>query len=339
MLTRYEEIVKKERDEYDRFPARASLAFQEDFLERPIINEYIEILWWAIQKLWSGLKRKQRQFRIIPTHDVDQPFAFLFLSPYQIMKTLAGDILKRHSISTFIRKAKNIYKVKVKKNILSDENYTFNLIMDISEKCNIVSTFYMMLTQGLSNKDGNYSIRDSHIINLMKSIHARGHKIGLHPSFVSYLNGEEIKQEVQQLRFIGEKIGIDLSQFGARQHYLRWQGPDTWQHYEDAGLIYDTTLSYADHIGFRCGTCYEYTVFNLNTRKHLTLTEQPLIVMDCTALDTRYMNLHFREALDKITRLKETCKKYNGNFVILWHNDRFVNKIELDLYSNLTLVE
>ena len=50
MLTRYEEVVKDDKDEYDRFPAKASLAYQEGFLERPIINEYLEILWQWLKR-------------------------------------------------------------------------------------------------------------------------------------------------------------------------------------------------------------------------------------------------------------------------------------------------
>ncbi|NLV20968.1 MAG: hypothetical protein GXY49_03145, partial [Syntrophomonadaceae bacterium] len=37
MLTRYEELVKPDRDQHDRFSATASLAYQEGFLDRPII--------------------------------------------------------------------------------------------------------------------------------------------------------------------------------------------------------------------------------------------------------------------------------------------------------------
>ncbi len=51
MLTRYEEYIEPERDLHDRFPASASLAYQEGFLDRPIINEYIEILWWCLNRL------------------------------------------------------------------------------------------------------------------------------------------------------------------------------------------------------------------------------------------------------------------------------------------------
>ena len=38
MLTRYEEIVKLDRDTFDRFPAWASLAYQEGFLDVPSLT-------------------------------------------------------------------------------------------------------------------------------------------------------------------------------------------------------------------------------------------------------------------------------------------------------------
>ena len=38
MLARLEELVKPDRDHYERFPAAASLAYREGFLDRPIVN-------------------------------------------------------------------------------------------------------------------------------------------------------------------------------------------------------------------------------------------------------------------------------------------------------------
>jgi hypothetical protein len=335
MLTRYEEVVKTERDQHDRFPASASLAFQEGFLERPIINEYIEILWWALKRLRPGLHRKQRNFRIIPTHDVDSPFGMLFLSPYALVRTLAGDILKRKSIKTFTRRGANAYKVKVAGDTLADENYTFDLIMDINEKHNLTSCFYMMEAQSLSDMDGNYPLDHPYIYNLIKSIHNRGHEIGLHPSYISYKNEEGIKRAAINLVSACYNIGIKQTQFGGRQHYLRWQCPDTWQHYEEAGLVYDTSLSYADHIGFRCGICYEYPVFNIKTKQVLKLKERPLIVMECSALAEQYMNLSYFEAMNRIRKLKDICKNYSGDFVVLWHNDRFIDRRDIELYRQV----
>src|SRR5262249_52731948 len=49
MLSRMEEAIKCDRDVHGRFPSTASLAYQEMFLHRPIVNEYLEILWAAMR--------------------------------------------------------------------------------------------------------------------------------------------------------------------------------------------------------------------------------------------------------------------------------------------------
>ena len=57
MLSRYEEYVDSSRDVHDRFPAKASLAYKEGFLDQPIINEYIELLFACMLCLWPNIKR------------------------------------------------------------------------------------------------------------------------------------------------------------------------------------------------------------------------------------------------------------------------------------------
>jgi hypothetical protein len=54
MLARYKEVARSDRDEHDRFPAAASLTHQEGFFERPIVNEYLEILWSCVKRLLPG---------------------------------------------------------------------------------------------------------------------------------------------------------------------------------------------------------------------------------------------------------------------------------------------
>lgn len=334
MLTRYEEVVNKNRDCYDRFSAYDSVAYKENFLERPIINEYLEILWYAIQKIAPEVKRKKRMFQIIPTHDVDRPFEFLDLSVYQVVYSLLGDLLKRRNIQLFFDRLSVFIKFKMG-DYKADYNYTFNKIMDISEANGLKSTFFFMTANNISAFDGNYSIVHPYIANLMKDICKRGHKIGLHPSFESFKNYSVMENNKKLLDF-GIKNNLNREfKFGARQHYLRWSCPETWQYYEDVGLTFDTTLSYADHIGFRCGICYEYPVFNLLTGKQLKLIEYPLIVMEGSGLDWNYMNLNCTDMLNRCIELKSKCMKFYGNFVILWHNTRFKNIYEKNIYKKI----
>ncbi len=61
MLSRFEEVVLPDRDKHDRFPATASLAWNGGFLYRPIVDEYVEVLWAMMKRLWPDAKAASRQ--------------------------------------------------------------------------------------------------------------------------------------------------------------------------------------------------------------------------------------------------------------------------------------
>ena len=112
--------------------------------------------------------------------------------------------------------------------------------------------------------------------------------------------------------------GITQATWGGRQHFLRWAAP-LWPAYEHAGLAYDTSLSFADKPGFRAGICCEYPVFDLAEHKALRLRERPLVAMETTLL--QYLSLDDDAALERLAALKETCRRFGGDFTLLWHND------------------
>jgi len=331
MLTRYEEIVKSERDQYGRFPDSASLAYREGFFERPIINEYIEIFWAYLKRLWPSLERKNREFRLCITHDVDRPFAYYFLSPVELIRFLLGDFFVTHNLSLLLRNILKCQRVKMGR-LDVDPFFTFKRIMDISEVNGLRSAFYFISSKGNYKYGGNYDIGHPKIRQLLHEINNRGHEIGFHANFCSYKSYERVKSELNIINKILAEEKIKQEVKGGRQHYLQWQAPITWQNWEVAGLEYDTSVGFSDHAGFRCGVCYEYPVFNLKTRQTLKLIERPLIVMDW------YLESEcgFENSLEKILVLKNRCRKFRGDFVLLWHNNRFVNNdIFINFYNNI----
>jgi len=60
----------------------------------------------------------------------------------------------------------------------------------------------------------------------------------------------------------------------------------------------DSTLTYPEKEGFRCGTCYKYSVFNILTRKKLKLKEMPLEVMEGSLVN--YQNFPPEKVKEKI---------------------------------------
>jgi hypothetical protein len=289
-----------------------------------------------MKKLWPGLERKPRQFQMNVSHDVDVPYQYAFTGLPLLARNLASDLLKRrnpHKVLTGIRTWSQVKQG----NLSSDPFNTFDFLMDLSEQHDLTSAFYFITDHTNTQKDGNYSIHYPFMRQLLQHIYQRGHEIGLHPSFNTYLDANQTRKEFEFLRRVCAEVGAEQSIWGGRQHFLRWQNPTTWQNWESAGLTYDSTLTFADVAGFRCGTCYEFPVFNLITHQTLNLVERPLTVMECTVLDSRYMGLgqNLEMAFDYIKFLKDSCHRFEGQFTMLWHNNRLISKSEYELYQQI----
>jgi len=309
MLTRWEEYVNKKRDNHNRFPAKESLAYKNNFLDRPIVNEYVEMLWNMLIFLKIEQKRKMKKFTILLTHDIDHIRAWDSLNKF--LYRLFSDIIKYKSLVNIYKNV--IYYLQVKLHLKKDPYDTFEYLMSLSEKINVKSYFFFM-GGGVTENDSNYIKQKKITKNIINSIEKRDHYIGIHPSYATYNNSLELKKEIIKL----EELSTNKIKFG-RQHYLRFEIPTTWQIWEDHFMEFDSTLCYGDIDGFRCGVCYEYSTYNISIRKKLKLKEKPLIVMDANSVEIvtpKTMKKNVILLIDKV-------KKYQGEFVMLWHNSSF----------------
>ena len=199
-------------------------------------------------------------------------------------------------------------------------------------------SFHFIAGHADPEMDGCYSLDEPIIRKLMRRISNRGHKIGLHPSYNTYQDGEQLHREAKNLRRVMDEEKIKQDTIGSRQHYLRWDISTTAQRLVSAGIARDSTLSFADHAGFRCGTCYPYTLFDLAQRKALNLKEMPLVVMECSVIEEQYMGLGYSdESFNVMKRYKDICKKFNGDFVMRWHNSSFDYQQSCAIYSKLII--
>src|SRR5690554_6279374 len=328
MLNRVEEIGRTDLDNHGRFPAIHSHAYKHGYLERPVVDEWLHLLGQVIQKQWPQVELKQHEFSMKVSHDVDSPSLYQFKPWQTIIRMMAGHLLKRRDIKAFLQ-APYIKLSAGKRLHPQDPHNTFDWLMDVSEKNGLTSAFYFICGT-TSNMDADYQPEEPAIRELIQRIHQRGHEIGLHPSYGTYQTPQLIKQEANRLRAVMQKEGIKQNEFGGRMHYLRWEHPSTLQAWNDAGMTYDTTLSYADRPGFRCGTCHEYPAFNTDNQQPLQIRIRPLIAMECTVIDDVYLGLGVTQAAEnKFLELKEKCRKLSGCFTLLWHNSYFHGSSEL----------
>lgn len=334
-LSRSEEVGREDLDNHERFPAKHSHAHQHGYLERPIVDEWLHLLGQVIEKVWPDIKLKENSFSVKVSHDVDIPSLFGFVDLRRFIRRYASSLLLDKNIGNLLTAP--WVKLRTKDKLLSVDAYnSFDWLMGLSEKYGLTSAFYFICGRTDDHKDADYDLEYPAIRQLMRNIHQRGHEIGLHPSYNTFKNASAIQSEANHLKKICVEENIDLPVIGGRMHYLRWQHPYTMQAWNDAGLAYDSTMSYADHAGFRCGTCFEYPAINPITKEMLRLRIRPLIAMECSIISDTYMGLGWKEeGLNKFVELADKCKRIGGCFTLLWHNSQLITPRQKKMYENI----
>lgn len=335
MMNRLEEVDTETLDEHQRFPANESHAEQNGYLDRPVVDEWLDILGQMIQSQWPKATLKKHEFKMSLSHDVDRPSRYGFASIKSLVRAVVGDVIKRKDLSALF--VAPWVRLNSKRQLHSMDTFnTFHWIMDQSDNAGATSTFNFICDTDYGPYEADYQLEHPAIRKLIRDIHLRGHRIGLHPSYKCYLNPEKIDFEFRRLRKVCKEEGIEQTEWGGRMHYLRWSHPETLRAWEKAGLNYDSTLGFAGKAGFRCGTAYEFHPFDIKSEVKLKIREKPLIVMEGTVLAKKYMAVkNSNEAQKVFNELKEKCQRVNGQFNLLWHNSELVSVTNKAIYKRV----
>jgi hypothetical protein len=334
MLSRYEEVTICDRDAHDRFPAAASIAHRNGFLERPIVDEYVEILWACMKRLWPGMKRKPRVPRVFVTCDVDQPYDYSLNTPLRAFRRIAGDLIKRRSVHEACGSLRNAL-ARGKGDWSLDPNNTFDWMMDACERAGHQAAYFFIAGRS-STLDGEYELGGPFIQCLLSKIHRRGHEVGLHGSYNSYRDPSLLTRERRALAAACDTARVDQRIVGNRQHYLRWDSARSPGSLEEAELEYDTSGSFADAPGFRYGTAHSFSMWDWQKGRPSKVRQRPLIMMETSVMAPMYQALGPTEAaLEKMLELKRQALRYGGEFVLLWHNSSLVSEVDRRMFSRL----
>ena len=333
-LNRIEEIGSRDLDEHQRFPASSSHAFRNGYLERPIVDEWIHILGQVIQRQWPDQKIKLPTTELSVTCDVDYPFRFLF-SWLGITKMFLGDFFKRFNPILAVKNLSLGLRSRFGYHKQDPFFYNIDWMMKVAEKNKCRMTFYFM-AGGVHRLDGDALLDYPPVRSLLREICKRGHKIGLHPSYLTFSDSKMLKQEIKKMLDVFKEENIRLEVFGSRQHFLRWKTPETAENLALNKIDQDSSLGYADHVGFRSGTCFQYPMFNPITDRRINLLQIPLVLMDVSVIDSKYMNLDGNlECKKKVTSLLRKINLLGGNCSVLWHNSAIAEQDHYNLFESI----
>tara|TARA_Y100000991_G_C21970785_1_gene349329 strand:- start:1500 stop:2798 length:1299 start_codon:yes stop_codon:yes gene_type:complete len=319
LVSRYEEYLPHIKDKYERFDAKESLAFKNNFLHRPLINLWVSELKNIFKMKLPSLKFPQNKFSYQSTIDVDNAYYFLEKG---FVRTVAS----------FIKSAFNLDKVAIKerKNTLlgklSDPYDTFQDQMSINEKYNVdVVYFFLLANYGTNDKNCSVNSRKFQLLIKHLADHA---KIGIHPSYASNKSFDILTLEKNRLENILKKE-VTLS----RQHFLKLEIPNTYRNLLELSITDDYTMGYASHLGFRASICTPFYFYDIEVESSTNLKVHPFSVMDATL--KYYLNLHPNEALANIQTIIDEIKNVNGHFISVWHNETWSDYKEWSGWSYL----
>jgi hypothetical protein len=310
MLSRYEETVVRSVDRFARFPAEASIAYQEGFLQEPVVNQYAEQLLKMLRIAgFTGLCRRwwgSARWAIALTHDIDELHRFPRGRPpvLAIARSLMGEarVGAPRLVGLLDDYMQTVTRRKTDEYNCLEEMATWELSVGVH------AGYYFLGDSTTGRLSADYVVSAPDAVAKMKTIASLGHEVGFHAGFLAYTNAERFHGELSRLRSAG------LTVTGGRQHYLRWQTPTTWRLWEAEGLSYDATLGYSKVAGFRCGTCLPFKPYDIENDREMSLWEWPLMFMDATYV------MSWSEGTKVLDRLVQECHRYGGVLVLLWHN-------------------
>ena len=303
LLSRIEEL-QGDRDAADRFSIESSLAKKFGFIERPIVNEVVLLIYLELKIIFPELELNSYT-KIHNTHDVDRLRSYHHLGKH--LKETLGDILKgRQSLKDSAKKALNPFTS-------NEPTRSFEYLMKTSEDFGIQSTFFFMAPSD-HPVDSNYSHDfKEDLLSVFRSVQKRGHHFGIHSGFMTYNNQERFAEQKSKLEDI---LGVNLTK--NRQHNLRWNNETPFIQ-DKAGIQEDFTLSYPQGLNFRSSYTYSYPAYDLTQRKTLNLRLYPTPIMDFALFIDKYQKASLEHAYNSVSQCLEYYRKYGGDLSLLFH--------------------
>ena len=323
LMSRYEELLNPARDEHGRFPGKESVPCKNDFIDRPVVDEYGRWLRNLVRQRFGldAAPEKKGISKIWLTHDVDMPFETRGVMGR--LRDVASSLVRRHKLS--LAPIIDYYTGR-------SNPYTFPWLLefDNSVSARNVETVYFILARKDGDARDNWYLDDKRWPGLLAQFRKYGVALGVH---ASYAAGGKMDTVAEDVRTLTERLGLSICY--NRHHFLRMTDPSDFRHLEQVGIADDFSVGYADVAGFRVGTCRPYRWTDPRTGILGKLIIHPMTIMECTLDNPSYMDMQHDEALEYAKRLISRVAEFGGECVLLWHNTSLVpvrDNWQRDLY-------
>jgi hypothetical protein len=307
MISRYEEYLPFSEDIHGRFPFSESLVSGPLPFDLPLVELWAAKLKNSILKKYPRFNFPEGRYKFIPTIDIDIPWAY---SNRGFLRTAGGFIRSaiKGERASFMSRFNVLFRGR------KDPYDTFGKIEKLHSQFGLSPVYFFSVgAWGLYDK--NVSPANPSYRELISSI-AKRYRSGVHPSYNSFDNPENLRKEIREFSGI-----TGTPAYRSRQHFLRLRLPESYRLLTENGIREDYTMGWAETPGFRAGTCNPFMFYDLEKESVTTLKIFPFQVMDGSMRD--YLNLGPDEASELACRIAGKIREVNGTLITLWHNETF----------------
>ena len=256
------------------------------------------------------------RFAVALTHDVDVPWRWTRVGVRGAAARLKGHTLAGR-VGPTLHEARGLARVPLHKLRGTDPNWRFAEIASEENAHDARSTFFLMAGHGHRADGAAPEAYDRLRPQLVETLLETGSEVGLHGSYLAADNLDQLARERLLL------AQLDGPLIGHRYHYLRVDPHRNLAPLAGIGFRYDTTLGFADALGFRAGIAHPFRPWDFSRDRPADLVEVPLAVMDATLAEERYAGLSAAQAKPQVLALFDWAAEHGGAFSILWHPERF----------------
>lgn len=305
LLSRYEEYLPHEKDEFGRYAHSNSLAYREGFLHQPLINVWLQEFRSALTAKFRGLKFKGTQFANVITYDVDIAYSYLNKGFFRNIGGIFRSLWKGEWSAALER-----WQVLAGKK--KDPFDCYEWLDALHLYCRLKPYFFFLVARNNSKYDKNVSTSSKRFQELVE-YYASTCNIGIHPSWQSGDDKTLLKEEVEWLEAVS-----DTQVQASRQHYIRFTLPETYRQLLSEGIRKEFSMGYGSINGFRASVCSSFKWYDLENEQATSLIVYPFCFMDANSY---YEEKHTpQQAYDELMRMYNTVKKVNGTMITIWHN-------------------
>ncbi|MDF4221386.1 polysaccharide deacetylase family protein [Maribacter sp. M208] len=320
MLSRYEEYLPHVKDIHGRFSPKDSIAFQNGFLQKPVVDIWAYKVLQALKKRFEDLEYKTKTYEFISLIDVATSHCY---ANRGIVRGIVGMLM---DLGTFKLK-RVVERIAVGFNRQKDPYDNYAEIIALHKKYGIKCNFFFQFAD-YSKYDKNVSTNSIKFKSLIKHV-ADYMPVSLAASYSSFSDLELLKKEKANLEVV-----INRPVNNCKMRYNRVDIPQTYRNLIATEFTNDFTMGYTFELGFRAGTCTPFQFYDIPLEVKQPIKVHPFAIHDISLSKIK----KDQDLFHQVQLITNEVKKVNGTLIAMFSNEVLGNREDrnwMNVYSEV----